>query len=206
MNHLSDLELSAILDGEERDERGHLRLCARCRGELEALGRLERLLRAPRRLRWKGAAAAAVLLALLWMQAPPPAPAPAEARRAPVQEEEVDLLAPSPYDDPNDDWAEALEAAAQQPGYREFVRRELPRADLMKLLTSADPELQSDAVVLISKTRNPRFDVVELIQLMDAPALREPLMRVLPKLTGRDFGSDAGLWKAHLRSMAGQRT
>lgn len=206
-----------------------LQTLARLEGVLTAAVSRRRWWRAP-----MAAAAAALLFAAVWSLGPRETPSldsvvrllesgtPAQKREAarmlarfpreavlasPLARghAEVDVLGPSAHPDPADDWGRALTAVAGDPGYRDFVRAELPRADLMQLLTSKDPELQERAVVIMTKTRHPRFDVVDLIPLLDVPALQRQLLEVLPKVTGRRYDGDPVRWKAYLRGL-GDRT
>lgn len=256
MSHLDDIQLGAILDGESSEGREHLGRCALCRGELDALRRLETLLQvgragggARRRRLWIPVSIAAGILfavALSLMQPPPPrsgveiavasesdriqaladllesedprvqisaAKALARIQSAHVREillasraaqgyvgGEIDLLAPSAYVDASDDLADGLKAVVDHPDYRDFVLSEFPRVDLLAVIKSNDPELQAQAVVLILKTRNPRFTLVELIELIDVPALRDKILQILPKATDEDFGADTERWRELIRT------
>lgn len=116
--------------------------------------------------------------------------------------DEVDLLAPAPYAEPDSDIGPALLAVSHSPDYADMVEIELPKADLLAALKSEIPELQEGAVVIILKSRNPRFTVEEVIDMMDAPKLKEKLLQILPDLTGEDHGDDVEAWKEALRRMA----
>lgn len=120
--------------------------------------------------------------------------------------DEMDLLAPEPFAQPDDDLGTALLNVSDVPDYSDLVEFELPRADLMAALKSDNPELQEGAVVIILKSRNPRFEVADLIEMMDAPVLKKKLLRILPELTGEDHGDDAEAWKDALRRLAARRT
>ena len=294
MTHLTDDDLSALLDEEQTEGRAHLDACADCLRAFEELQKLEgmlqrdsgeaappadttvtavrrRLRRAPAGWAWIPlAAAAAALLVMTLPNVRPPAPqTPAaelvaeyvrtedpalgdrivargdEGIRAladmllaedPMHQiaaakllgrfhgesvrkillasqaaygnegDEVDLLAPEPYADPEDDLREALLTVATLPEYADMVEIELPRADLLAALKSDNPELEEGAVVIILKSRNPRFDVADMIEMMDAPKLKAKLLKILPELTGEDHGEDTEAWKDALRRLARRRT